>query len=300
MSAAGEGAAGKPGAHPGAAARLRRAAAGGRLSHAYLLVGPAGAAQALALDLAMAALCDRGGGDPGCDCPSCQAVRGGWHPDLRLVDLSGTVIRIAQVREATRAASLSPVRGRRRAFIIFPADRLTAPAANAMLKMLEDPPPPALFVLVTEKRFSLPPTVMSRCQMVRVDDAAAGEDALAAEWDEVARRALEQAAAAGGGFLEAAAAVMARAADGDVVPFLDALQRELHRRLASQASLGAGDAAGVATGRLAAAVAAVEGVRSALTYHANARLGVEALLIVAARALSAAPAAGRGRGAQGA
>lgn len=289
MSAAGE----------GAAARLRRAAASGRLSHAYLLVGPAGAAQALALDLAMAALCDRGGGDPGCDCPSCQAVRSGWHPDLRLVDLSGTVIRIAQVREATHAASLSPVRGRRRAFIIFPADRLTAPAANAMLKMLEDPPPPALFVLVTEKRFSLPPTVMSRCQMVRVDDAAAGEDALAAEWDEVARRALEQ-AAAGGGFLEAAAAVMARAADGDVVPFLDALQRELHRRLASQASLGAGDAAGVAMGRLAAAVAAVEGVRSALTYHANARLGVEALLVVAARALSAAPAAGRGRGAQGA
>lgn len=270
--------AGAGGTRPDPAAGLRRSAASGRLAHAYLLVGPSGPAQELALGLAAAALCEGAvAGAVDCGCASCRAVRGGWHPDLRLVDLSGSVIRIAHMREVARAASLSPARGRRRVFVVQPADRLSGPAANALLKVLEEPPAPALFILVTEKRFSLPPTVLSRCQLVRVAEPGVAPDA---DWDEAARLALERAAAGDAGFLDAAVGVMTLVGEGDLVPFLDALERELHRRLRSESAAGAAHA----TARLGPAIDAVEDARGALAYHANARLTLEALLIVAARA----------------
>lgn len=80
--------------------------------------------------------------------------------------LSGQ-IRIPQVRALADFVSTSTHRGGRRVVVIAPAERLNTEAANALLKMLEEPPPASLFVLVTDAIDDLLPTVRSRCVLVR-------------------------------------------------------------------------------------------------------------------------------------
>jgi len=138
----------------------------GRLSHAYLLVGPRHIGKGtLALDLARAVNCQ--GPQPPCgECRPCQRIAAGKHADvLTLRREEGHVeIGIHQVREVQRPASLKPVEGRCRVFIIDGAEDLSAEASNCLLKTLEEPSPQALFLLLASRETELLPTVRSRCQ----------------------------------------------------------------------------------------------------------------------------------------
>jgi DNA polymerase-3 subunit delta' len=158
---------------PGAVALLQRAIAQDRPAHAYAFVGPAGVGRRLtAMAFAQAALCSQ----HGCGaCVTCRRVAAGTYPDCQVLvptpprdNPKGLpTIRIEQVRELERAASLAPLEGRRKVFILDDAERMTLPTAQALLKTLEEPPPRTHLVLIIQNPRALPPTVLSRCQRVR-------------------------------------------------------------------------------------------------------------------------------------
>jgi DNA polymerase-3 subunit delta' len=101
---------------------------------------------------------------------ACRKIGGDFHPDVVEVRPEGkTVITIDQIREVTGRATLRPYEGRRPVWILDPADRMQEPAANALLKTLEEPAGASLFVLVTAAPSALLPTILSRCQVVRFD-----------------------------------------------------------------------------------------------------------------------------------
>lgn len=152
-----------------------------RLPHAILLKGKAGIGKhVFALSLAKALLCKQAQGDqPACgQCPSCQWFEEGTHPDYRWLtpeeDTSSSKkssrnkpITVAQVRQLFDYLSLSnhQVDGYR-IILVSPAEALNIASANALLKMLEEPPVNTLFILVASQPQQLLPTIRSRCQAI--------------------------------------------------------------------------------------------------------------------------------------
>jgi DNA polymerase-3 subunit delta' len=165
-----------------AVSRLRRAWAAGRLAQAYSFVGPEGVGKrTTALALAQVVNCQRpvaGEMPDACGaCLACRKIAAGNHPDVTLVSpAEKTVIDIDQIRDVAGRATLRAYEGATKVWILDPADRMQEPAANALLKTLEEPPGSALFVLVTTTPSALLPTVRSRCQEVRFE--LLGADAL--------------------------------------------------------------------------------------------------------------------------
>ena len=177
--------------HDTAVASFRDGLDSGRLHHAWLISGPKGIGKALFADkAALRVLADAAGPKSqgeGLDVPDshpmAKLVAAGSHPDVmrleRLTKDSGTElarsITVDQVRSLQRlfstTASLSPWR----VVIIDAIDDLERPAANALLKNLEEPPPNSLFLLVSHASERLLPTIRSRCRQLRLsylDDAA--------------------------------------------------------------------------------------------------------------------------------
>jgi len=161
---------------------LRRSIGGGRVAHAYLLSGPAGVGKALlALRLAQALNCETGGSDPCLVCRTCRRIERGNYPDVRIAGMASQAfglkaedaarqkeLKIDTVREWQSDIMLRPYEGRRRVFILHDAERLTDAASNAMLKTLEEPPPYATLVLVANTAGDLLPTIVSRCQPLKL------------------------------------------------------------------------------------------------------------------------------------
>lgn len=143
---------------------LRDALAADALGHSYLFVGPQGVGRELAaLALAAAVNCP----DGGCGaCDVCAKVLRRAHPDVTFVEAAGAQILVDQVRAVRLAAYRSPFEGRVKVFVLEDAHRLNPAAANALLKVLEEPPAGVLFVLITASPEDLLPTVVSRCRRV--------------------------------------------------------------------------------------------------------------------------------------
>jgi len=155
--------------HPHARAVLSAATGpGGHPSHAYLFHGPAGSGKrAVARELA-AALLAEGAGDPD---GAAQRARSGAHPDLTWVAPSGAAeMLVSDIDEpVVAAATRTPFESRRRVFVIERADTMNDQSANRMLKTLEEPPPFAHLILLTDRLGEVLPTITSRCQLVRFD-----------------------------------------------------------------------------------------------------------------------------------
>ncbi len=155
---------------------LHTASAAGRLAHAYLLVGPPHVGKmTVALHLAQLVNCEDPRPGPCQDCAQCSRIASGHHADVQAIGLPvnedgslGTQVRIEQVRELRKQASLRPYEGRTRVFILQDAELLTTEAANSLLKYLEEPPPNVLLVLLTADEDALLPTVVSRCQRIEL------------------------------------------------------------------------------------------------------------------------------------
>ncbi len=151
---------------------LRRSLELGRTAHAYLLVGPPRVGKGtLALAIAQAFNCVAS--DPPCgQCPQCLRIQAGKHPDVQVISVSSSSenrgspkeIALGQVKEMEHSVSLKPFEGRTRVFILDGAERLSAEAANALLKTLEEPPPQTLLILLSAEADALLPTIRSRCQ----------------------------------------------------------------------------------------------------------------------------------------
>ena len=152
--------------HEWAVELLDRGITTGKLSHAYLFVGPRQVGKhTLARAAAQAILCT--GDRPPCGtCRACRLVIAGHHPDVHLIAPDGTSIKIDAIRDMQHAVSLSAVEGPSRVVIIDQFDLATASAANALLKTLEEPPPRVILLLTAARLESLLPTVVSRCQVI--------------------------------------------------------------------------------------------------------------------------------------
>lgn len=234
----------------------------GRLPHALLLQGAPGIGKLdFALALAQSLLCstpDSAGAACG-RCEACNWFAQGNHPDFRLlepalVDQGGeegtqpggrkSQIAVDQVRDTGDFITLSSHRAGLRVVLLHPADALNASSANALLKMLEEPPDGVLFLLVAHAPQRLLPTIRSRCSRI---DMPLPTRVQAAGWlqAQAAEQVEERLAYAGGSPL--------RALELEA-PQLRALH-EIHQRLAQAGRM---DAFAVAT-RLAG-----EGVAAAL------------------------------------
>nr|HAT8713989.1 hypothetical protein [Legionella jordanis] len=138
----------------------------GRLPHAFLLVSPS---TMTSLDfvytMAAALLCNRET-KPCSECQSCRLVSAKMHPDLNVIkpDKAGGIIKIDQIRELQDLAYHSPQLGGRRVILLQPAEKMNVPAANALLKLLEEPPASLTFILLAEHISTILPTILSRCQ----------------------------------------------------------------------------------------------------------------------------------------
>ncbi|HEX5721650.1 MAG TPA: DNA polymerase III subunit [Acidimicrobiia bacterium] len=138
-------------------------------SHAYLFVGPTGTGKAtVAREFARLLLCpEHGVHDEACS--SCRRIGTGNHPDLVIVEPEGrTSLGADTARWVVGQAVLTPVESDRRLFLIEEAGLMTDQAANALLKTLEEPSAAVVFLLVAESEEDFPPTVASRCRIIRV------------------------------------------------------------------------------------------------------------------------------------
>ena len=158
--------------------------------HAWLLQGPSGLGQyELALAMASAWLCENPTSQGACgNCPSCHAIVVRTHADLCvlmpetvMIELGWPLsekaqeeidkktrkpskeIRVDAMRDAVAFSQRTDARGRGKAVLVFPAERMNTIAANALLKTLEEPPGDVRFVLATEASHMLLPTIRSRC-----------------------------------------------------------------------------------------------------------------------------------------
>ena len=228
-------------------------------AHALLIHGPAGVGHLeFGLLLAQAALCEAPGaaasGQPCGRCASCHLVTVRSHPDLRTVmpaALRVTLdwideedylppkgeakpsreIRVEQIRMAIDWSQQTSGRGRGKVLLLHPADAMNGPAANALLKTLEEPPGTMRLLLTSADPERLLPTVRSRCQRLRLA-LPPGADALAWLQAQGLADAAALLAAAGGSPLEALAwaqeglspallaALPRRVAAGDASPLI--------------------------------------------------------------------------------
>jgi DNA polymerase-3 subunit delta' len=150
---------------------LSNALAHERLAHAYLFAGPAGVGKHLAArQFAKALYCSapsRLGVYDACDaCTACHKVDTGNHPDVVEMGPDGNTIRIEHIRTLQHRLSYKPYEHQRMTIILDGCERLTPPAANALLKTLEEPPAHALLLLLTSNKTALPLTIISRCQLI--------------------------------------------------------------------------------------------------------------------------------------
>ncbi len=134
------------------------------------------------------------------ECRACRMIAEGKHPDVETMTIGGLCdesehkdhskdksqeIRICQVRRLEHIIYRAPFEGRVRVVIVDPADALTAQAANAFLKTLEEPPEHVVMILVTAREATLPETVRSRCRRIAFGGAGREqiESALRERWE---------------------------------------------------------------------------------------------------------------------
>ncbi|MFH0350435.1 MAG: DNA polymerase III subunit delta' [Chromatiales bacterium] len=151
--------------------RLWKLRSAQRMPHAVLIRGVCGMgisefARALAASLLCAV--PKGEGEPCGQCKSCVLFTSGNHPEYYRItpEAKSAVIKIDQVRAVPDFVGMRNLFGPFKVVVINPADAMNRNAANSLLKVLEEPPPQSVILLVTEKSHRLPATVTSRCQRI--------------------------------------------------------------------------------------------------------------------------------------
>ncbi|KAA3660707.1 MAG: DNA polymerase III subunit delta' [Calditrichaeota bacterium] len=178
---------------------LQQILEGGRLAHAYLFSGSEGTGKlATAARFAQAILCENAEETPCGACKSCLQFTSGNHPNYMLVyphpkaakdvekqsvvqmikekpyqvklPWNAPQISIDSIRELRRNLGLKTFGHQRRVIILLDAHKMTREATNAVLKVLEEPPPDTYFLLISSDQENLLPTIISRCQLVQFNN----------------------------------------------------------------------------------------------------------------------------------
>jgi DNA polymerase-3 subunit delta' len=134
------------------------------MTHSWLFTGPPGSGRSnAAIAFAAALLCEKGG----CNvCINCLTVKDGSHADIELIRTEGLSIKVDEVRELITRTSWSPSVGNYRVVVIEDADRLTESAANALLKVIEEPGARTVWLLCAPTLTDVIPTIRSRCRQL--------------------------------------------------------------------------------------------------------------------------------------
>jgi DNA polymerase-3 subunit delta' len=263
---------------PRVVAQLQRAIARGRLPHALLFSGPPGAPlgdAALALACALNCAVQRGEGCGECD--ACAKILQGIHPDVVTLVREGAaqIVPIESVRTQVIARiGLPPHEADVRVFVVEEATAMAPPAANALLKTLEEPPPRTMFVLCTTAPEQLLPTIRSRCQRVRfgAGDGIGGDGDAAVRAERIARLGEELASGGGDPTLPNRVAE----GKGDAALVVVAAANKLGAIAREAASAGDGERARRAAKRAQAVLAWQVPIA---VHNANPQLAIEAIVI---------------------
>ncbi len=160
---------------------LKKILTEGKFPHAVIFSGASGIGKRkIAETCAKVLLCENPKNGEACGvCESCKLIRAGSHPDFKVVEPEETKsapnIKIGQIREMQTETALQPNLSNRRVVIIDGAELMNTPAANCLLKTLEEPTGQTIFILVTANRAGLLMTVRSRCITVNFDKLSAAQ-----------------------------------------------------------------------------------------------------------------------------
>lgn len=200
-------------------ARLSQAASRGELPQFILLSGPAGSGKkTLARILAAAMECESAGEKPCGVCRACRKVFSGNHPDVITVTDEKKYYSVDTIRDLCAEVYIRPNEGRRKVYLLaHPFDPTRAEAQNALLKITEEPPPYAAFLILTENAERMLATVRSRAAILTLSplESAALTRALRSRFPDRAAEDISAAAAASGGYLGQAIALLEENAEPD-------------------------------------------------------------------------------------
>ena len=139
-----------------------------RLAHAYIFEGRRGAGKKqAALLLTQRLMCTAQDHEKPCgECRECKRIKHGNHPDVMTLEPDGTTIRKAQVESLQKEFTYRGMEPGLKVYIVNDADKMTASAANSLLKFLEEPESPTLALLLTENVHFMLDTIRSRAQKI--------------------------------------------------------------------------------------------------------------------------------------
>ncbi|HEV8240106.1 MAG TPA: DNA polymerase III subunit gamma/tau [Thermoanaerobaculia bacterium] len=239
---------------------LRNALVEGRIAQAYLFAGIRGVGKTTAARvLAKALNCEKGpAADPCNQCVACREITVGADLDVLEVD-AATYSKVEQVRDLTESLRYGPARDRYKVVVLDEVHRLSRQAFDALLKIVEEPPPHLVFVFATTEAEAVPATILSRCQEFRfrrvpVETLAAHLETLCrAESITASPSAVRLLARAGEGSVRDAVALLDQLAtygagtiaDEDAGRLLGGFDLDLFHRLL--AAIAKGDGEGVAS-----------------------------------------------------
>ena len=220
--------------------RFRKSARRNRLASTYLFVGPSGIGKrTFALQLAKSLLCRQSADDEldACgECPSCQQLVAGSHPDLirvsrpedkKFIPVETFIGKEGQRRQQglVHDIGLKPFYGGRRIALIDDADHLNAEGANSLLKTLEEPPPRSILILIGTSQQKQIQTILSRSQVIHFSALEPGQVRQIIETEQLIEGDvdLDKIVQAANGSVEMAV----RLSDPELLEFVDLLYRQL-------------------------------------------------------------------------
>lgn len=153
----------------------------GQISHAYIFSGSAAEQQAVALTAALNCQQPEQDGAACGNCPVCLNIMSGAHADLLLMEPNGTSYKVEAIRALVAQAGLSHLSGSYRVFVLRDAEKLNIESANTLLKLLEEPIPDTVIILLATQPEQLLPTILSRCQLFFFDSGGSLEPGLTKE-----------------------------------------------------------------------------------------------------------------------